>query len=381
MTHGKDRHVPDGTVFPAAFCALKRHLIQVVKDFYRILHVIEAEASPHAILMEFIQEFLYLRKVVSKIDRRYRACGKRLVGIATGVIHYRRAHYAIFIVRVPSKPLRDITYLFSAGAKFFLHRKKSHNHTFDHLLRSFVFSENIPISQNLYRLYRGIEGRVIFFGFTALLKIRGPLSLHVGFFDTFGIILRYDWEMTIIFDRIACVFYYGTRNLTIERKGACPVKLYFTRSGAERFWAKLAEVKDELKQVQLQKGKAVERGTWHDNAEFEDLVRKERMLNHRIGELRTVTLQMILVEGPPASLERLRIGHVAKIVVDGEPLELEIGGYEDTNPNSDPPVISYLAPIVSGLIGEQVGTEDYIEVDGRSRHVILTDITPRGVSS
>lgn len=157
------------------------------------------------------------------------------------------------------------------------------------------------------------------------------------------------------------------------------MKLYFTPAGADRFRERLLSVEKELQKVQAQKGPAVDRGTWHDNAEFEDLVRKEHMLTHRVADLREKFARMVVVGRVSTDTTRLRIGHIAEISVDGEePIAMEIGGYEDTDSATSPPVVSYLAPLISRLMGEPVGTEVFVDTETGSRRIVLLAIELKG---
>jgi transcription elongation GreA/GreB family factor len=71
---------------------------------------------------------------------------------------------------------------------------------------------------------------------------------------------------------------------------------------------------------------------------------------------------------------KLRINHIAHITVDGDPKTYRIGGYGDGDPGANPPIISYLAPLVSKLIGKEPGAEVRVQLDTKSKLVVLEDI-------
>ena len=156
-------------------------------------------------------------------------------------------------------------------------------------------------------------------------------------------------------------------------------QLYFTRAGAERIQKQKEELVKKLQNTQSRQGEAAEVGgnVWHDNFSFEQLKREEQMLNQQISEINDKMRNMLVLDRVATDTSRLRIGHVALLEIDGEK-ELQayqIGGFEDFNPDSNPRVVSYLAPLVAQLIGEKTGHAVFVET-GRSetRKVTLLEI-------
>lgn len=153
-------------------------------------------------------------------------------------------------------------------------------------------------------------------------------------------------------------------------------KLYFTRAGADRIMRRKAELLEIFRNTQRQKGEAVEIGgnQWHDNFSFEQLARDEHMLNAQIAEINGKIDDMVIAPDTPADIGRLRIGHVAALDVDGETKIYLVGGFEDSDPAADPPVISYLAPLIRPFIGKEPGNSGEISVDGRTKQVTLREV-------
>jgi transcription elongation GreA/GreB family factor len=152
--------------------------------------------------------------------------------------------------------------------------------------------------------------------------------------------------------------------------------LYFTRDGAERLYNQKQELVTRLLSTQRQKGAAAETGgnQWHDNFSFEELSRQEMMLNEQIRAINAKLSEMVVLDRLPFNTSRLRIGFIATLTVDGEHRRLRVGGYEDSDPTLDPPVVSYNAPLVSELMGEEAGFEITINIAGQERHVVLEAI-------
>lgn len=153
-------------------------------------------------------------------------------------------------------------------------------------------------------------------------------------------------------------------------------KLYFTRSGADRIVRRKVELQDMLRRTQGQKGEAAETGgnQWHDNFSFEQLVREEQMLNTQIAEISGKINAMVVAPEAPEDTSRLRIGHIAVLGVDGVIKTYLVGGFEDSDAVLDPPVISYLAPLIQPFIGKEEGEVQGVTVDGRTKQVTLREI-------
>ncbi len=153
-------------------------------------------------------------------------------------------------------------------------------------------------------------------------------------------------------------------------------KLYFTRAGADRITRQKQELISKLKSTQGQKGEAAEIGgnQWHDNFSFEQLMREEQMLNAQIAEINEKIGNMTVVDEAPVDIDKLRIGHIAVLDVEGEPKTYLVGGFEDSDTSADPPVISYLAPLIRQFIGKEQGHAAKVQIAGKLKQVTLEDI-------
>ena len=153
-------------------------------------------------------------------------------------------------------------------------------------------------------------------------------------------------------------------------------KLYFTKKGADRITRQKLELMDKLKATQAQKGEAAIVGgnQWHDNFSFEQLTRDEDMINKQIAQVNEKIGRMVVLDEAPKDTDKLRIGHLVVLDVEGETREYVVGGFEDSEPNEVPPVISYLAPLVSKLIGKEVGESVVVELGGRRKTVEIQEI-------
>lgn len=153
-------------------------------------------------------------------------------------------------------------------------------------------------------------------------------------------------------------------------------RLYFTRTGAERILRKKQELLAKLKATQEQKAEAVKTGgnDWHDNFSFEQLTLVEQMTSGEISDINEKINRMFVVDKVSPDTSKLRMGHLAVLFVDGQEKTCLVGGFEDSDGSANPPVISYLAPLISPFLGEGRGTVAEVEVMGKFQHVTLLDI-------
>ena len=153
-------------------------------------------------------------------------------------------------------------------------------------------------------------------------------------------------------------------------------KLYFTRSGADRIMQKKQDLLIKLKTTQGKKAEAADVGgnQWHDNFSFEQLMRDEDMLNLQIKEVNEIISRMVIVDQASTDISKLRIGHIAVLETEGDIKSYLIGGFEDSEEDTDPPVISYLAPLIRQFIGKAVGHVSSVQIEGRLKKVTLKDI-------
>ena len=128
--------------------------------------------------------------------------------------------------------------------------------------------------------------------------------------------------------------------------------------------------------MQAQKGDAAETGgnQWHDNFSFEQLVREEDSLIGQIEQLSQKIEKAVVVREPPLDTQTLQIGHIAVLDIDGEEKRVKVGGFEDSNLSVDPPIVSYTAPLIAQLIGEEVETCVSVQIRGKIQEIILGSI-------
>jgi transcription elongation GreA/GreB family factor len=116
------------------------------------------------------------------------------------------------------------------------------------------------------------------------------------------------------------------------------------------------------------------------------LKREEQMINQQIAAINDKMRNMLVLDQVATDTSRLRIGHVAMLEIEGESQlqAYRIGGFEDFDPDSDPQVVSYLAPLVAQFIGEKTGYIAFVETGvSQSKKVTLLEIwlPPKGGDS
>jgi transcription elongation factor GreA len=151
--------------------------------------------------------------------------------------------------------------------------------------------------------------------------------------------------------------------------------LYFTRAGADRITRQKEELVEKLKEAQLRKGEAAGAAhDWHDNADYEQAQRDEAQINGQLATINGTMSDMVVIDRVSPDTSKLRLGQIAVLEVGGETKTYLIGGYEDSDPNADPPVISYLAPLVARLIGKEEGDSIKVAIAGDMKLVTLVGI-------
>lgn len=148
-----------------------------------------------------------------------------------------------------------------------------------------------------------------------------------------------------------------------------PQNRFLTKNGLEIAQNKLKELENELGFISSQKGEAAEVGgnTYHDNAAFETLVRKEQMILSDIKNLRDIINTAEIIEEKPDG-EKVGIGSVVAVKFeDGREAEYKIVGLFE----SDPPKnhISYETPLGSALMGAKKGQKREFLAGGEKKVV------------
>ncbi len=149
-----------------------------------------------------------------------------------------------------------------------------------------------------------------------------------------------------------------------------------TREGQAKLILRKKELFNQLKIIQGKKGEAAEVGgnQWHDNFSFEDLCRQEIMLNKRISDISCQISTAELV-GEPFGYETLQIGHIAIFEIDGnKERKYKIAGFGESDLKTIPQKIEYLAPIIQGFIGKEIGTSVKVSIGGKIKEITLIDI-------
>jgi len=153
-----------------------------------------------------------------------------------------------------------------------------------------------------------------------------------------------------------------------------PQKRFLTKNGLEMARKKLKEHENELNFVLSQKGEAAQTGgnEWHDNAAFEELVRKEQMLYVRMDELKNVISGAEVVEEKSGN-KKIGIGSVIVVKFEsGREAEYKIVGLMESNPSKNH--VSYETPLGSALMGAQGGQKREFLAGGEKKIVEVLEI-------
>jgi transcription elongation factor GreA len=153
-----------------------------------------------------------------------------------------------------------------------------------------------------------------------------------------------------------------------------PQNRFLTQNGLEIAKNKLKELKKELDFVLSQKGEAAEVGgnTYHDNAAFETLVRKEQMILSNIKNLRDIINTAEIMEEKSGG-EKVGIGSVVAVKFeDDREVEYKIVGLFESDPTKNH--ISYETPLGSALMGAKKGQKREFLARGEKKVVEVLEI-------
>lgn len=152
-------------------------------------------------------------------------------------------------------------------------------------------------------------------------------------------------------------------------------RLYLTPKGLDRLQEEQRVLVEDLREQGKRKAEANDGGEcWHDSFENEDAERQQHRISYRLRELQQMLANAQVISDPPSNCARLALGHVAYIMLDDEPRSYHIGGYGDSDSTTNPPTISYQAPIIAKLMGKEPGFRTVVEINGSKRVVVLEDI-------
>ena len=165
-----------------------------------------------------------------------------------------------------------------------------------------------------------------------------------------------------------------------------PQNRFLTKNGLEIAQKKLKGLENELNFVLSQKGEASEVGgnTYHDNAAFETLVRKEQMILSDIKNLRDIINTAEIIE---EKLGNKKIGIGSIVLVKSEngqeaeykhrsrsssSLEYKIVGLMESDPSKNR--ISYETPLGSALMGAKKGEKKEFSAGGKKKIVEILEV-------
>jgi transcription elongation factor GreA len=153
-----------------------------------------------------------------------------------------------------------------------------------------------------------------------------------------------------------------------------PQNWFLTKNGLEIAKNKLKELENELVFISSQKGEASEVGgnTYHDNAAFETLIRKEQMILSDIKNLRDIINTAEIVEEKP-SAKKVGIGSVVAVrFEDGREAKYKIVGLFESDPSKNH--ISYETPLGLALMGAKKGQKKEFLAGGEKKVVEVLGI-------
>lgn len=111
---------------------------------------------------------------------------------------------------------------------------------------------------------------------------------------------------------------------------------------------------------------------FHDNFMFEQSVIQVADLEHRINEEKGILERAVIVLLPPASNDRVAIGHKIRARIGGREIEYIIGGYGESDPAAN--TLAYDTPIAKTIIGARVGDICEVEFGPKKSRIEILEI-------
>lgn len=159
---------------------------------------------------------------------------------------------------------------------------------------------------------------------------------------------------------------------------ASETRYCFTARGIARLERKIAEARETYQAIVGSNAEAREAGdssVWHDNFAFEENQRQMHQWGKRIHDLEQIRQRAEVVD-IPRSPSRAAVGTRVVYRLDDEDRERAavLAGWDDGEPAAQR--VSYNSPLGSALVGAAPGEEREVVLGGRTRCLMLVEISP-----
>lgn len=135
--------------------------------------------------------------------------------------------------------------------------------------------------------------------------------------------------------------------------------LYFTQKGLQKLESQISAEEAVAKKAGENAGEAAGAGCdWHDNADYEDALRRLELGSRRVLDLREETRNAVIVEIQEQT-GRVSIGNTVRVTLQYRGAvseirqEFTIGAYRESDPKNG--LITYDSPLARVLIGKEEG--------------------------
>ncbi|MFH0978221.1 MAG: GreA/GreB family elongation factor [Candidatus Woesearchaeota archaeon] len=148
--------------------------------------------------------------------------------------------------------------------------------------------------------------------------------------------------------------------------------VYFTKESYERMVQELNNLEEKTKKLYNLVNETCG-GDWHDNANYDNLMRDIGLSDSRIRERRNQLAQAKIISYP-TSVDSVVLGTKVNITKDGSPDTICIVAEGDTDITAKK--IRYDAPLASRLLGSKVGDSYTAKIGNKDVRIEILDVQP-----
>lgn len=154
-------------------------------------------------------------------------------------------------------------------------------------------------------------------------------------------------------------------------------KIYLDREGYENYLKELDEIREKIREnssdISEYMSDDAYGDSWHDNFAYEQAIKKESSLLYELNEKKKGLAKIEIIERNNNS-NRVEIGSIVIVMIDGEEEIYKISGNTVSDLSSDIPMITLNSPLGKNLYHKKIDNSFSYKVDSDIIEGIIIDI-------